>query len=111
MLDIKAIDNENYKKITGKSINEFNYFKDRLNESNTKVWIRQVIVPGINDTEEYALNLKEYLKDINNIERVDFLPYHTMGIAKYKKLNIKYRLENIPEMDKEECRKLESMLK
>lgn len=111
LLDIKAIDNENYKKITGKSIDEFDYFKDRLNESNTKVWIRQVIIPSINDTSEYALNLKEYLKNINNIERVDFLPYHTMGIAKYKKLNIKYRLEDIPEMDKEECQKLERILK
>ena len=111
ILDIKAIDDENYKKITGKSIDEFNYFYKELNKQNKKVWLRQVIVPTINDSEEYILKLKEYIKRIKNIEKVELLPYHTMGIEKYDKLNIKYRLLGIPDMDKEECKKLEEILK
>ena len=111
LLDVKALTKDSYKKMTGKNINEFNYFKGALNKSNKKVWIRQVIVPGINDNKEYILSLKEYLKDINNIEKVELLPYHTMGVDKYKKLNIKYRLEDTPDMDKEECKKLEELLK
>ena len=111
LLDIKAIDNINYKKITGKSIDEFNYFKERLNLSSTKVWIRQVIIPGINDNEEYILKLKKYIKDINNIEKVELLPYHTLGVQKYKKLKIKYKLEGTPSMSREECQKLENLLK
>ena len=111
LLDIKEINKNSYKQMTGKDIDEFEYFKQVLNESNKKVWIRQVIVPGINDTKEYILKLKEYLKEINNIEKIELLPYHTMGISKYEKLGIKYRLEGVPDMDINACKKLEELLK
>ena len=110
ILDIKAIDPENYKKITGKSMDEFNYFKERLKENNNRLWLRQVIVPGINDTEEYILKLKEYIKDFNNVERVELLPYHTMGISKYEKLGLKYRLEGTKAMGKKEIEHLQKLL-
>ena len=110
MLDIKALTNSKYKKMTGKDMDEFNYFVKVLNESNKKVWIRQVIVPGINDSEKYILDLKKYILKINNVEKIELLPYHTMGVEKYKELNIKYRLENVPDMDKEKCQKLNDML-
>ena len=110
ILDIKAIDDIGYKEMTGKEMIEFNYFVERLNKSNNKVWIRQVIVPNINDNEEYILKLKEYIKKINNVEKVELLPYHSMGIEKYKKLNLKYRLIDTLDMDKEKCKKLEELL-
>ena len=110
ILDIKAIDDIGYKKMTGKEIEEFNYFVERLNKSNNKVWIRQVIIPNINDNEEYILKLKKYIKKIKNIEKKELLPYHSMGIEKYKKLNLKYRLLNTLDMDKEKCKKLEELL-
>ena len=91
-------------------INEFNYFVEKLNKTDNKVWLRQVIVPNINDNEEYILKLKEYIKKIKNVEKVELLPYHTMGIEKYKKLKLKYRLLDTPDMDKEECKKLEELL-
>lgn len=111
ILDIKAVDSENYKKITGKSMNEFNYFCERLKINKSKLWLRQVIIPTVNDSEEYILNLKEYIKRFDNVEKVQLLPYHTMGVEKYKKLNIKYRLEGIEPMDKTICKRLESVLK
>ena len=111
ILDIKSIDLEGYKKITGKSMDEFNYFKDKLKENNTRLWLRQVIVPGINDTEEYILKLKEYIKDFDNVEKVELLPYHTMGVNKYDKLNIKYRLDGIEDMDKKRLDELNKLLK
>ena len=58
------------------------------------------------DTEEYLKSLKEYLKKINNVQRIDFLPYHNMGKEKYDKLGIKYPFDNIPSMDKEKCHEL-----
>lgn len=110
ILDIKAIDEYNYKKMTGKDINMFNYFVDRLLENNNRLWLRQVIVPNINDNEEYILKLKEYIKKFKNIENIELLPYHSMGIEKYKNLNIKYRLSDTPDMDKEKCKELQQLL-
>ncbi len=110
LLDIKAIDEESYKKITGKSMKMFNQFIEKLKEHKNKIWIRQVIVPGINDNEEYILKLKEYLNEFDNIEKIELLPYHTMGVDKYKKLRIKYRLDGVPIMDVDRCKKLEELL-
>ena len=110
ILDVKAIDNANYKKITGKDMDEFNYFKNKLKEHNTKLWLRQVIVPEINDTEEYILKLKEYIKDFSNVKKVELLPYHTLGVSKYEKLGINYRLKDTMEMDKERTAELQKLL-
>ena len=71
ILDIKAIDKENYQKITGNDMTEFNKFLDTCIKFNKKLWIRQVIIPGINDTEEYILKLKEYIKNIKNVEKIE----------------------------------------
>ena len=88
----------------------FNYFVEKLNDSGNKVWLRQVIVPTINDNEEYILKLKEYIKQFKNVEKVELLPYHTMGIEKYKKLKLRYRLKDIDAMNKEKCLELEKIL-
>ena len=111
ILDIKAIDDKNYKKMTGKDISIFNYFVEKLLENNNKIWLRQVIVPNINDNEEYILKLKKYIKQFKNIENIELLPYHSMGIEKYKKLNLKYRLLETLDMDKDRCKELEQLLK
>ncbi len=107
LLDIKHVDKEGYIKITGQDLlDEFEKFVDLLNTKNKTIWIRQVIVPGINDNIEYLIKLKNYLKRIKNIERIDFLPYHTMGIDKYDKLGIKYSLLGLEAMSKEKCNEL-----
>lgn len=110
ILDIKAIDEDNYKKITGKDMKEFEYFINRLSLSNNKLWLRQVIVPTINDNEEYILKLKEYINKFNNVEKVELLPYHSMSKQKYEKLKIKYRLDGIDDMDKVKLENLEKVL-
>jgi len=111
LLDIKHTDSIGYNKLTGGNIKYQEEFIDTLNRLNKKVWIRQVVVPTITDSKEYILSLKEYLKIIYNIERIDLLPYHTMAIDKYKKLGIKYPLEGIPPMDKEKLDELYDILK
>ena len=111
LLDIKALTNSSYKKMTGKDMTEFNYFLNKIQKMNKKIWIRQVIVPGINDTKDYIIKLKKYLSKIKNIERIDLLPYHNMGVDKYKKLNLKYRLEGTPNMDSTSLKELEKILK
>lgn len=103
LLDIKHISNEGYLDLTGQSMDEFYKFVDSLNKSNTKVWIRQVIIPDVNDNYEYIEELNMFLKQIKNIDRVEFLPFHKMGDEKYKKLNINNPYLDKIVMDKSKC--------
>ena len=106
LLDIKHVTKEGYKELTGIDFEESQKFIESLNKSGKPVIIRQVIVPGIMDNESYLYGLKEQLKKINNIQKIEFLPYHTLGIEKYKELGISYPFENLTAMDNEECQKL-----
>ena len=100
---MKHVTEIGYKEITNLSIDSSLDFIEALNRSEKKVWIRQVIVPGIMDNDSYLIGLNKVLKNIKNIERIEFLPYHTMGKEKYKKLGIDYPYEELEEMDKEKC--------
>ncbi len=110
ILDIKAVTPEAYKKMTGYPMKDFSEFLELCQKLEKKLWLRQVIVPGINDTEEYILELKKYIKNIKNVERVELLPYHLYGVEKYKKLGIPYRLDGVPAMKKEDLDKLNQIL-
>ena len=110
ILDIKAVTPEAYKKMTGYPMKDFLEFLELGQKLEKKLWLRQVIVPGINDTEEYILELKKYIKNIKNVERVELLPYHLYGVEKYKKLGIPYRLDGVPAMKKEDLDKLNQIL-
>ena len=111
ILDIKAVDAEEYKFITGREMTDFNEFLNKCIEKNKKLWLRQVIVPGINDDEAHIKKLKEFASHIPNVERIELLPYHTLGVHKYEELVIKYRLDGTPDMDKDKCKELENLLK
>ncbi|EJO5348404.1 pyruvate formate lyase-activating protein [Clostridium botulinum] len=110
ILDVKHIDKENYINICGKSIEEFNKFKSIVTKFNKKLWIRHVIVPGVNDTEEHIYKFKNYINTFKNIEKVELLPYHTLGINKYKNMGIKYKLENVKPLSKDKFEKLKDIL-
>lgn len=106
LLDIKHITDKEYEDLTKHKRDESLKFIEALNKSDKKVWIRQVIVPGINDNKDYITGLAEFLKGIKNIERIDFLPYHKLGDEKYEKLNITNPFKEKEAMDKEKCSKL-----
>ena len=103
ILDIKHVTEEGYKLITNRKMFEINNFINTVKKCNSKLWIRQVIVPGIMDNDEYLYLLSDYLKQFNNIEKIEFLPYHKLGREKYIKLGLTYPCENIKEMDKDKC--------
>ena len=110
-MDIKAYTKKEYQNITGNSNIDLSIkFLDTCLKLNKRVWIRQVIIPGINDNKEYILGLKEFLKPYTNIEKIELLPYHNLAISKYQKLNIPYSLKNTPNMDIEKCKELEKLL-
>ena len=76
----------------------------------TKMWIRQVVVPGKTDSEEYIRELGKFIKTLDNVEKVELLPYHLLGVNKYDTLGIKYRLKGLEAMDKEACKALYKFL-
>ena len=106
LFDIKHVTEEGYRNLTGLEMDSSLKFIESLNQSGVSVWIRQVIVPGIMDNDSYLEKLSSVLKTIKNIERIEFLPYHTMGKEKYKKLGISYPYEDLEEMNKEKCEEL-----
>ena len=110
ILDVKALNEKDYKSITHKSMKNFNNFLNIIQGKNIPLWIRQVIVPNINDTKENILNLKNFAKNLKNVEKIELLPYHDMAKEKYSKLGIIYPLTTTPPMDKAKLNELQKLL-
>ena len=100
MLDVKHLDKEEYRDLTGHGMSVFNEFAEKLRLSKAEVWLRAVIIPTINNNYQYINNLVEYANTFPNIKKVELLPYHTLGVNKYKELGINYKLWNVAPMDK-----------
>ena len=112
LFDIKGIDRTGYKDITQKDyLNKAEDFIHLMNESDKDVWIRQVIIPGINDNKNYINDLAKYLRKIKNIKNIELLPFHTMAFGKYEELGIDNPYKDIAAMDKARCKELEEELK
>ena len=100
MLDLKHIDTEKHKELTGHSNERVLAFAKYLERKNIPTWIRHVVVEGYTDDEKDLFALGEFIGTLKNVKALDVLPYHTMGAAKYKEMGIKYRLEGIPALSK-----------
>lgn len=110
LYDVKYLTREGYKDMTGIEIDETQKFLEACKKMGTKMWIRQVVVPGKTDSEEYIRELGKFIKTLDNVEKVELLPYHLLGVNKYETLGIKYRLEGLEAMDKEACKALYKFL-
>lgn len=105
LLDIKHIDTENHKKLTGHKNENVLAFAKHLEELKIPVWIRHVVIEGYTNDSEDLLNLGRFIGSLKNLRALDVLPYHTLGAHKYKELGIPYPLENLPSLKKEEAEK------
>ena len=110
MLDIKHIDDNEHKKLTGHSNINILDFAKYLSEKNMPVWIRHVVVPQITFNEKYLKELGECLSTLKNIKALDILPYHNMAIPKYENLRMDYPLKDIPPLTKEEAIKARDII-
>ncbi|MBO4245248.1 MAG: pyruvate formate lyase-activating protein [Bacilli bacterium] len=111
IMDVKATDKDEYLKITRGNIKLQDDFIKAINRLDTEVWIRQVIVPGINDDEAHINSLNNYVKQVKNLSKVELLGYHDMAIDKYKKLKIPYLLMDTPRLTDERLSQLQNMVK
>lgn len=107
LLDIKALDKEIYKDLTRVELDNTLKFLNYLQEIKKVVWIRHVVVPNITDDNKLLEETAKFLSKFDNIELVEILPYHTLGVFKYKELGIEYPLEGVEDLSYE--RKLEVM--
>ena len=110
ILDIKAIEEDEYNHITGQKMKKFFEFLEATQKHNKKLWLRQVIVPNINDDKVHIEKLKQFAKTLKNVEKIELLPYKTIGVHKYKTLNLQYRLDGIEELSQEKLDELNSYL-
>ena len=95
LLDIKHINDEKCKDLVGRSNKLELAFARYLSDNNINMWIRQVLIPGYTDSEEDLLQLKDFISSLKSVEKVELLPYHDMGKYKWKKLGLKYELEDV----------------
>lgn len=100
LLDIKHIDDEKHKFMTGASNAKILKFAKYLSDNNMKMWIRIVYMPGF--TDEKKEELREFIHTLKTVEKIDVLPYHTMGVFKWKELGYEYELKDMKEPTKEE---------
>lgn len=106
--DIKALSVDKYEDLCGGYLSLQNAFLCYVNQINIPIWIRQVIIPKINDNKEYIDALYGYIKNMRKIDRVELLGYHDMAKEKYKKLGIKYSLEKTESLKKEKLDELQN---
>ncbi|MCC8168860.1 MAG: pyruvate formate lyase-activating protein [Oscillospiraceae bacterium] len=110
MLDIKHIDDEEHKKLTGHSNKNILEFAKYTEEMNVPLWIRHVVVPGITYNEEYLRELGQFIGKLKNVKALDVLPYHDMGRVKYEAMNMEYPLGDTKPLDKDDAIKARKII-
>ena len=110
LLDIKHIDAEKHRWLTGHSNEHIIDCARYLSEIEKPVWIRHVLVPGITDDEAQLKQLRQLLDTLKNIKKVEVLPYHTLGTFKWKQLGIPYTLEDVSTPTAEQVKRAQEIL-
>lgn len=111
MLDIKHIDEEAHRKLTGQTNVNILDMARCLSDHGKAMWIRHVLVPGITDDEEQLKQLRAFIDTLQTVERVEILPYHTLGVYKWKELGIPYGLEGVNPPTQEQVRRAKEILR
>ena len=108
LLDIKALDAELSKQVCGNDGRATLRFLDELQRRNIPTWIRHVVVPTLTDDDEKIKSLIEFLKPYSVVEKIEWLPYHTLGVFKYKELGIPYPLEGVEAVKKSRIQEIKT---
>ena len=110
MLDIKHMDPQGHKVLTGHDNAGILAFAKYLEKKQVDVWIRHVVVPGITDDETLLARLGAFLGTLSNIKALDVLPYHVMGVTKYEQLGVDYPLKGVPAATKDQAAKAKMII-
>ena len=111
LLDLKEMDKESHQSLTGVSNENILKMAMYLSCQNIPMWIRRVLVPGVTDGEEELKQLSAFIKTLKTVEKVEVLPYHTLGLFKWENLKIPYSLEGVKTPTAEEVKRAEAIIK
>lgn len=110
MLDIKLMDSEGHEKLTGKTNEHILELGRFVASTNTPMWIRRVLVPGVTDGEEDLEKTAEYIRSLKVVEKVEVLPYHSMGEYKWEQMGYEYPLKGKEAPTEEQVKHAEAIL-
>ena len=110
LLDVKHIDPEKCKELVGFSNEKELKFARYLSDNNIPVWIRQVLVPGITDAKEDLLKLRDFIHGLNNVQKVEVLPYHDLGRYKWDAAGAKYPLDGVKPASLDDVKRAKEIL-
>ncbi|MGN0163085.1 MAG: pyruvate formate-lyase-activating protein [Candidatus Ornithomonoglobus sp.] len=111
LVDIKHIDPEKHVELTGRPNDNILDMLRYLSDIKKPIWIRHVLVPKWSDNDEYLTRTREFIDTLDNVERVEVLPYHTLGVHKWEALGLNYSLDNINPPSKERIDNANRILK
>ncbi|MEI4831695.1 pyruvate formate-lyase-activating protein [Bacillus sp. FJAT-53711] len=110
LLDLKHIDSKKHRKLTGKPNEHILQFARYLSDKKKSIWVRHVLVPGITDGTEDLENLAAFIQSLDNVQKVEVLPYHKLGVYKWEALGHKYPLEGVEPPTEESIQKAKNTL-
>lgn len=110
LLDLKMMDPEGHRSLTGQDNSGILQMARLLSQLHKPVWIRHVLVPGLTDQEEDLREMDRFIRSLSNVERVEILPYHTLGAYKWDTLGIPYTLKDTNPPSEEEIEKARHLL-
>jgi len=111
LLDVKSINPDTYKKVTGFPIDKLLRFTEYLSENMIRTWHRFVLVPGQTDDENEICALIEYIKTLKNKEKIGILPFHQMGAYKWDDLKLNYKLKDTLTPTAEEAERVRELFR
>lgn len=110
ILDLKTFYSDRHKDLTGQVNENILQMAGYLSEHGKKMWIRHVLVPELTDDEQELKDMRQFIDSLSGVERVEVLPYHTLGLFKWEKMGVKYPLESARTPNQEEIDKAEEIL-
>nr|WP_027870695.1 pyruvate formate-lyase-activating protein [[Eubacterium] cellulosolvens] len=102
LVDIKHIDPEEHMKLTAQPNENIHDMFRYLSEIDKPIWIRHVLVPGITDDDRWLRETRKFIETLHNVQRIEVLPYHSLGEFKWEELGVPYTLGGVnpPDADR-----------
>ncbi len=110
LLDLKTMNEAVHKELTSGDLNVVLNFARFLKTINKKTWIRHVLIPGINDSEDDLKELGKFIASLSNVEKLEILPFHQLGEYKWKSLGYKYEFADIPSAGNDDIMRAKQIL-